>query len=127
MKHFLFKAVLLAMTASLSPLFNVKAESTYSGNGRPIELKRVPDNHTSGRKRLPSKDSTFCWYANGVVCIEFCEPEGMCNIEIIGDFGFEIMETFNSSSTYRVNVGTADNLYITIATESGTIYYGVMD
>lgn len=127
MKHFLFKGVILAMTASLSPAFIAKAESTYSSQCRPIELKRLPDNHTSGRKRLPSKDNAFCWYTNKEVYVEFYNPEGVCNIEITGDLDFDIVETFDSSSTYAVNVGTANNLSITITTESGVIYYGIMD
>lgn len=109
-------------------MFEMKPQqNSYRAQGVPIALKRRPNSNSSGRKRMPSNDVIYCWYIDGNIFFDLSESLGQCDIEIVDDQSNLIVEnTFDMVDKMTIYVGLMTNISISVTTEVGIIYSGVM-
>lgn len=101
----------------------VKADDPNADTKR-IEIIRYP----SKRPKAPSMQIITClYYSDGFLSIEFLYSEGEGHLTISDETGNEWDYTINTYETSYVNIGILASAKITLTTEQGFTYTGVIE
>lgn len=109
-------------------IYAANPESNQNGFIQYIEIGNSPIN--PGKKpKLPSKQRIDCIYDGEYLHLNFLIPEGNCNMILYDAYNYAYNTYYYNSAdeSISVRIGIVKNTTITIHTEKGNTYSGVIE
>ncbi len=117
-----FKFLLITFLASVS--VTAVAQSPLPDSST-IILDPKDETINPTRHKVPSMQQISCTYEDGTLIIQFHIPEGLCCLSVTNLATNTTRQyTFDSSEEATIYVGTLNQAYIEVVTESGHSYEG---